>query len=381
MGKEARKPHGSGPDSRGVVLVCDTAPAQQSDASGVDDAGVPYRVYTKDLIKCGRWTIPDTGQNLDVDTARIDGWVDTFNRLTAAGYSVPVPDGHTFTADKNRGFVLAMFRDGDTLRAKMKLIGEDGIAAAARNFVSIYAPAKFKYSDGKTYHDAITHVALTPVPVIPGQEGFSAIAASLGIERVPVYRLSMEPTMNPLLLSLAAAMGVDPAACKSDQELHDAMIAKAKAGKPEPDKAMAASLATATADLKLAREELAELKKTSDPDPLVLSLSRDNRGMKIDGLVTAGKTTPAVAKALKAAWVPDDHGALKLSLSPAACSLFDATLAAIGQMDPKILGEQTRAQNAVALSRTAPGGDTRVTGEDATKAAGSLMGTIGVGVK
>ena len=51
------------------------------------------------------------------------------------------------------------------------------------------------------------------------------------------------------------------------------------------------------------------------PDPMLVRLAAENYGMKLDGLVTARKISPAVARRLKAQYIGRSGQALALSLS------------------------------------------------------------------
>lgn len=338
----------------GFVLACSTPAKPTLSGAGTDASGVPYSIFTKDVISCGEWQVPETGQKFSVDEARIDRWVSTFNAMSKAGVEVPIPLGHTFEPDKNRGFVQGFFRDGDTLKMTAKMIGEDAKLAAARNLVSLFAVPEFEDAKGNKYQDAILHVALTPVPVIPGQQGF--IAASRGGLNVnaPVFRLAMEPsTMNQHLLSLAQKFGVDTSACTCDQELHDAIAAKKPADEKAPEAvAMAKKLDETEKALALARTELAAATKAED-NPRVLKLTRESRALRLDALVSAGHATPAFVKAAKARHCPADDKALALSLTPAADAMFEGMLEDLKLIDFKTLQEQSK--TSVALSRTVPG--------------------------
>lgn len=340
----------------GFVLACSALAEPALSGAGTDPSGVPFRLYTKDVISCGEWQVPETGQKFSVDEARIDRWCSTFNAMAAAGVEVPIPLGHTFDPNLNRGFVQGFFRDGDTLKMTAKMIGEDAMLAASRNLVSLFAVDEFEDAKGNTFTDAILHVALTPVPVIPGQQGF--IAASRGGLNVnaPVFRLAMEPsTMNQHLLSLAQAFGVDTSKCTCDQELHDAIAAKKPAGedKPKPEAvAMAKKLADTEAALSLARTELAAATKAED-NPRILKLSRQSRTAQLEALVLAGYATPAFVKAQLARYCPADDKALALSLTPAVDAMFEGLIEDLKLIDFKTLEQAGRTRTA--LSRSVPG--------------------------
>jgi hypothetical protein len=159
-----------------VLLALAASPVATS--AVISESGAVTQTYVKDLIRVGEWVMPQSGVKFSVTNEDLDHWVKTFETMQAAGVKVHVPSGHTDDADKNRGWVLAMFRDGDVLKGQLKIIGEDAIAAAVRNEVSIYVPPTLTDGKGNTYERPIAHVALTPTPVISGQGGWVPIAAS-----------------------------------------------------------------------------------------------------------------------------------------------------------------------------------------------------------
>lgn len=363
MAKAGRIPHGRGP-KQGFVLLCAAGAGVLSDAR-IDPNGAPVKTYVKDLIRAGDWVHPSTGEAFKVTNKDLDEWAAEFSRMQANGVKVHVPSGHTNEPDANRGYVVGMFREGDTLYGRIELIGEDAIAMASRTEVSIYVPESLKDGKGNEYRRPIEHVALTPVPVISGQGKFVPVSLSRGQVEAPAYRLAQEFTMNPMLVSLAKMCGIDPAD-KTDQDLHDAIAVKLN-GMAQAD----TEKQKMESDLKCAREELAQAKKGDAPtDPTLLKLARDNRAMKIERLRLSGKLIPAQEAALKAAWTPADSKALALSLTPTADAMFDGTIAAFDAFDPKILGEQTKH----VLSREVPGDNKPPSGEAAIKAARELMG-------
>lgn len=340
------------------VLQC-AAGAGVLAGSRVDANGAPVKTYVKDLISVGTWRDPARGDTFDVTEADLDHWAREFARMKANGVKVPVPDGHTFDSASNRGYVEDVYRDGKTLFGKIDLIGEDAIAMASRTEVSIYSPASVIDGKGNKYDHPISHVALTPVPVISGQGSFVPIKLSRdATERVPAYRLAQEyPTMNPELLAVAKALGCDTSSAKSDKELHDLILSKHGAAKQDAEKAVAMSRERddAVRNLSLARTEIDALKQGSkgETNPRILKLSRESRTAQLDSLnphdLTALK--PVIDEA-KAIFVPASDDALALSLTPAADAMFDGFVRSLKKLDLKALGEQTRA--AVALSRNAP---------------------------
>lgn len=354
----------------------------------IDANGQPVKSYTKDLIRDGEWVVPQTGVKFQVTPALREHWAAEFARMTANGVKVPVPNGHTTDALENQGYVTGLFNgtgEGgsrtDTLYASIDLIGTDAIEASSKIEVSIFVPPELKDGKGNVYKTPIAHVALTPVPVVSGQDGFIPIAASRDAApvQVPVFRLAQPQgeSMNDMLLSIAKALGVDVSGFKDDASVHDAILAKiggaAKASQETvaaKDAAVAAAR-TATAALALAREGP---KFTH----LEIKSVRTARRMALDQKVASGNLTPAAATALSAVIAPDGDG-IALSLSPDLDAMVDGVIAAIGLIDAKILGAQTKAQEGVSLSRATPGGEGKpLTGAEAMTAAASLMSTIGI---
>ena len=341
-----------------MLLAAHTPPGMLADAR-TDANGAPVKTFTKDLISVGTWVTPD-GQQFEVTPATLSRWVDTFEAMQADGVKVPVPEGHTDDAGKNRGYVTGMFVDGDTLKATIDLIGEDAIAMASRTEVSIFVPPSLKSGRGTVYEQPIAHVALTPVPVVNGQGGFVPIAASRGGNaHVPVLRLAEQEgstTMNPIQ-QIASALGIDTSGMDDAAVLAAIMAALDGAGEQDASADSQASAEELASSLATARVTIAALRKGKgaprEPDPMVLKLSRQNRRLELDQLVASGKITPAVAKALDAAWVSESG--LKFSLDPNVDALWDATLAALRSNDARQLGEVTRAQS-VRLARETPGG-------------------------
>lgn len=166
-----------------------------SDTEQVD--GVPVRRFVKDVIRVGNYRMPN-GNGIKVDAARLSHWVAETKRYMRNGNAVSIPKVHDTTGDPdlNRGWVEDLWVDGDTLRARVRMIGEDAIKAAARSYVSLFSPPKFTDGAGVKYEWPILHVALTTMPVVPGQDGFLPIAASMaGYERAVILA---EPNDNEL---------------------------------------------------------------------------------------------------------------------------------------------------------------------------------------
>lgn len=357
------------------VLVC-TAGAGLLAGSRVDANGVPVKSYVKDLISVGTWRDPRTGENFEVTPADLDRWTKTFSRMKDAGVRVPVPEGHTDESSSVRGFCEGMFTDGKTLFGNIDLYGEKAIEMASTAEVSIYAPAKFIDGKGNEYDQPIMHVALTPAPVISGQGGFVPIKASRGgTEQVPVFRLAQETTMNPQLLAVAKALGVDCSNCKTDQDLHDAIMAKNK-GATDTAVAMSRELDQSKKDLALAQGELQTLKRSDQPrDPMLLKLSRQNRELVLDRF--ADTPLKAFVKAQKARWCPSDDKVLSLSLTPAADAMFEGLVEDLKLIDLPALREQTGGTRSLSRSMPADSDDAKNDGKEDPKVVDRVLSYLG----
>ena len=315
----------------------------------------PRRKFVKDLIRAGRYVARGTEVALSV--ADLDELAEQTNAFIAAGNDVSVPDGHTTEATANRGYVREVFREGDTLYGVIEMIGDDGIATAARSKVSINTDRNYTDGKGNVYPHVITHVALTNEPVVPDQNGFVPLAASRGgkSNRALVFSLAQQPENTNMehLTKIAAMLGVE-----GIESLDEAAIVEAIAAAIEGMKGMSK---TATDEATAVKAELtgikASLAKTkAEPDAMLVKLAAKNRTLELDGLVTGGHITPAVKDKLADVWIGKDNAGLKLSLDAEGDGRFSAMVDALKQNDPVKLGEQTKAQG-VALSRTASGTD------------------------
>ena len=141
-------------------------------------AGQPCVYLKKDLIHCGHYTHPAKGFNVPVDRKRIDDWVANFRKMRANGVKVPINLDHSDRAADCVGYVVEMSRSGDALNAVCQFIGADAAELAARNYVSVGIDPAYTDGQERDYGDAIVHVALTPVPIVPDQAPFALAATA-----------------------------------------------------------------------------------------------------------------------------------------------------------------------------------------------------------
>ena len=143
--------------------------------------------FWADGIRAGKYVHPAGKFELHVDGPRLDGWVCNFRKMREAGVDVPVPVDHSTRARDNLGYVVDVKREGDTLKLLHQLIGEEAIRLAARNKVSLGIDPAFTDGQGRAFGDCVVHSSLTPVPLVPGQEGLVPLSAAA---RAVVFHLA-----------------------------------------------------------------------------------------------------------------------------------------------------------------------------------------------
>lgn len=325
----------------GCVIATDTTPFIAMSAPRTE-GGQPVKRFRKELIRTGSYrTIDDV--EFTVDEAALDNWALQFSRMGNNGVKVPVPTGHTTAAEANRGWMVDIFREGDSLIGVVDLVGEDAIAMAGRSDVSLYSPAHYKDGKGNEYTWPITHVALCTDPVIPGLDGFVPLAASLGNTpvQVPVFTVHKETPVSFDFKKIQKTLGIEETVTEANA---DKAIVASFSGVTAKVGTLMGEVKTLTADLATAKAAKPGEPKPKDIDPELLRLSRENHGMRLDTLVATGRITPAVRDKLKGVFIGDDGAALKLSLSSGTSGQFGLVLDALTDNDPVKLGEQTRAQ-------------------------------------
>lgn len=145
-----------------------------------DDRGELRQRFRKDLIRVGRFVHPTEGWTLDVTPDRLETWLSAFQKMRANGVDVEVTADHSDRAEAIRGYMVDAFIEDDTLFGILEMRGEKGIelAEVVKN-VSVEIEPDFTDGKGNSYGDTITAVAIGQKPVVPNQQPFQRIAASL----------------------------------------------------------------------------------------------------------------------------------------------------------------------------------------------------------
>lgn len=285
--------------------------------------GLPVHRYKKELIRIGRYIKASDGISFEVTDKTLDHWVATFSHWTKAGNKVPIPLTHRdpTNPEQNQGWVVDMFREGNSLFAVVDLVGKDAGKLALTSDVSIYVPPEFTDGHGNVYRRPITHVALCTDPIIPGLKGFESVAASL--------QSTKENDMDWTKIKEALGIAEDMTDANAEELILKAL---AELKKITEDK------------LKVGEQKVEEIQashKIKTPDPLLVKLASENRDMKLRSLVASARITPAVKDKLAKRFV--ESAALALSLSKGDDG-FDDLVSILAENDPVKLKEQTGPQ-------------------------------------
>lgn len=313
-----------------MLLHSSGTDCQRIQALRVNELGQRVQRFRKAIISTGRFIKEADDMEFEVTPETLSHWVTTFKAMKKNGVKVPIPNMHSGDGDpeQNHGWVEDMFVDGDSLVMTCDIIGDSSIDAASKSDVSISSPGEMTDGKGNKYVRPIVHVAMCTNPVIPGLGDFVPIAASRSKESIMDWKKIKEglgiedeltdETAPAIVLSKFSAL-VSKIKAMEDK---DKEKGESKGGDKDPE--------------------------LSKPDPMLIKLAADNRGMKIDSLVAAGRITPDVASKFKKMYV--DIEPLTLALSNGTADQFDELVNALVENDPVKLKEVTAAQVTVQLS-------------------------------
>ena len=309
-------------------------------------SGLPAFYYWKDALRVGRYAHPSGRYALDVTRQKLDGYARTFAAMRANGVGVPILADHAPTAAATLGWIVDVRRDGDRLLELHQFLGEQARDTGLRNHVSLGIDPDFVDGRGVRYGEAIVHSAVTPVPVVPGQDDFQPAAAG-------------EPAGGRATVALSRVGDADgddagPTTVSTSAEtppVETPHVAASPAGPP--------SAAVA--------------------DPITLSLLADAAAARRDLAVARGGVDPATADALLAMLTGGPAATIGLSRTAAGRPLAVAVFDALAANRPVPLGEATGPQSVGRLhllARVAPGaeGPADLTGRMIALANGTAAG-------
>ena len=134
----------------------------------------------------------------------------SFARMKANGVNVPICLDHSLKAKDTYGRLMDLSRRDGWLEGTLQFIGDDALVIAARNELSVGIKPILRDGFKNEYPFAIEHVALTPIPVVPFQDGYQTLAASRAADGETVFLLSSAPD-NPPKEPVMAKTSLSPA--------------------------------------------------------------------------------------------------------------------------------------------------------------------------
>ncbi len=143
-------------------------------------SGLPAFYYWKDAIVVGSYVHPAGKFSLDITRDKLDGYADNFKPMQSNGVGVPILMDHTQSAAATLGWIVQVQRRGDRLLELHQFLGESARDIGLRNKVSLGIDPNFIDGKGNQYGEAIVHSAITPMPVVPNQDGFEPVEMSGG---------------------------------------------------------------------------------------------------------------------------------------------------------------------------------------------------------
>ena len=138
--------------------------------------------FLKEIVREGEWRHP-WGMDVRFDSIDIAVIASETTRLLAQIMRVPVPDGHSSAASATRGWAYAFWTDtvpeggSSRLMALMQIQDEETqkrVGSGIRD-VSMMLESDYRDTAGNRYHHVVTHIALTPYPVIDTQTNFEPL--------------------------------------------------------------------------------------------------------------------------------------------------------------------------------------------------------------
>jgi hypothetical protein len=283
--------------------------------------------------------------------------------MLAAGVAIPINCDHSDRARDVVGYVKEFKLDGDRLLALCQFIGDDAALVAARNLVSVGIDPDFTDGHARQWGEAIVHLALTPVPVVPNQGGFveASLAAStdtllLADDGSPSVDDRVCVACTPEQLATLAGLipgGADitPADCVTRVIQHLRTLTQTHETENGGELA---------AELSAARQRIVELSARLPPSlgEEAEAAMVESATSRLDAAVACGGLSPAARDRLVATLVKGQDGKANLiALSRSASSGADRALALVVadilvDNQPIDLAERTGLQ---ALARTIPG--------------------------
>ncbi|HEY1923277.1 MAG TPA: hypothetical protein VGG44_11055 [Tepidisphaeraceae bacterium] len=329
-------------------------------------AGQPASYFWKDMIHTGAYVHPTRKFSLGVDQQRLGRWAEAGQKMLAAGVAIPINCDHSDAARDVVGYVKEFRLDDDRLLGLCQFIGDEAALMAARNLVSVGIDPNFTDGQARQWGEAIVHLALTPVPVVPDQDQFvEASEDQQSPDLVLVEDASDEddeqaepslPCTAEQLQTLRSLIGDDFDAGSGVGRIIERLRSS------DLDDSAEGQSTDLQAELASAREQVLQLSARLPPvmPQEVQAALVESATAKFDATVAKGSLSPAVRDKLVAALVENgEGGANVIAFSRTGSGGGSRSLAfAIAEIlldnSPINLGERTGLQ---AMARHVPGED------------------------
>ena len=332
--------------------------------------------FLKDVAAFGQYIHPVHGWNLDIDGNRMDKWCAAFSKMKNDGVKVPIYTSHRGSTENCLGYCSDIFRGGpeamknhpelaalpankapvdpNRLYAIHEFPDGTGVALANRvGQVSVLIDKNYKPGNGKNYGEAVRHVAVTPEPIVRGQNEFVGLSAGN-------CGMTDDDWDSDGVFVLAVDEGRDgkPGTRGTKSMLTPTELTAIKSQFPEADQATITAengVDKLCARLLGLSNEMATTRERFEMDEDVAGELGAAHEIRLSALVSTGKLSPAAAKALKPVLLGDDKNpniyALSRKATGTPVSLAHAVLDAIEQNEIVPLGERTHGQRGMELSR------------------------------
>ena len=285
-------------------------------------------LFEKELLPVGK-IVPYVNAKhevapVEVEKSFLQNIVNHFKKFTKVGVRVPVFKSHTEDADNDRGTIQNVFikKNSKGIDSLFGLIKFHDVNAAKRGTkvdVSVMVPPRFRDGKGNVYLNALRHVALTSLPVVPGLEDWQGTpmicsfdsssglmlsadtmtaAATDGSTKPPSPDTNSGGAMSELIDQILEAMGLTVPEGSDDMAKLRAIMHDASGGGDAP-----AGGAPPAGDLNLAFP------------PMLFNTVKKARETEIDGLVLESVLTPARAVEWKKKYCADEALRTDLRLS------------------------------------------------------------------
>ena len=341
------------------ALIFDGATPTLDGAQTVDDGAIPVQRFRKDLIALGTFKHPTLGWKLKVTRDRAKAWVETFNKMLAAGCEIPVNRDHKPGVDNHVGYLVGLEFTKGQLFGIVEARGKQAIEDCQRvNRVSIEVLPDYIDGKGTHYGEALVGLAITAQPVVNRQDGFVPIAASTGAATAgPAFEFQVQGDPTVDFAALSTLLGVEVT--------EDNCVESVKAAIEERDGKVTAATEQVT-ELTTKVTALEANAEAGDKTPKAFALDADvAEGLaegiesRVEGLVACGAVTPAVAKNLTTLLAGKMGGRPAMLLSKQAPgvegdqSIARQVIDVLKENKPVETGERTGLQ---VLTREVPGG-------------------------